>query len=125
MSYRLNLKNTIAPSFALHSCLIRVWNVTNIHESFLESIASGKNLCAVFLDLSKAFDTRHWTITAQMQSITITITNIQDYNVTDYDYIESNHDYNRDYIGLETSSEQKQTPFAWFDASIFSDNIRY
>jgi len=58
--------------------------VTNIHESFLESIASGKNLCAVFLDLSKAFDTRHWTITAQMQSITITITcHLLDY---DYDY---------------------------------------
>jgi len=46
-------------------------------------------------------------------------------NVIDYDYIESNYDYNRDYICLEASSEQKQTPLAWFDVSIFSDNIRY
>jgi len=37
------------------------------------------------------------------------------HNVIDYDYIESDHDYNRDYICLETSSERKQTPFAWFD----------
>jgi len=47
------------------------------------------------------------------------ITNKQNHNVIDYDYIESNHDYNRDYICLETSSERKQTPFAWFDVSIF------
>jgi len=40
-------------------------------------------------------------------------------------YIESNFDYNRDYICIETSSEQKQNPFAWFDVSIFSDNIQY
>jgi len=58
-------------------------------------------------------------------SITITITNKQNHNVIDYDYVESNHDYNREYIGLETSSEQKQTTLAWFDVSIFSDNIRY
>jgi len=48
-------------------------------------------------------------------SVTITITNKQNHNVIDYDYIESNHDYNRDYICLETSSERKQTSFAWFD----------
>jgi len=58
-------------------------------------------------------------------SITITITNKQNHNVIDYDYIESNHDYNRDYICLETSSERKQNPFAWLDVSIFSDNIRF
>jgi len=55
------------------------------------------------------------------------ITNKQNYNVIDYDYdyIENNHDYNRDYICLEISSERKQTPFARFDISIFSDNVRY
>jgi len=31
----------------------------------------------------------------------------------------------RDYTCLETSSEWKQTPFAWFDVSVFSDNLRY
>jgi len=36
-------------------------------------------------------------------------------NAIDYDYIESNHDYNRDCICLETSWERKQNPFAWFD----------
>jgi len=46
-------------------------------------------------------------------------------NAIDYDCIESNHDYNRDYICLETSSERKQTSFACFDVCIFSDNIRY
>ena len=46
-------------------------------------------------------------------------------NAIDYDYIESNHDYSRVYICLETTSERKQNPFAWFDVSIFSDNIRY
>jgi len=57
----------------------------------------------------------------------ITITNKQNHNVIDYDYdyVESNHDYNHDYICLETSSERKQMPFAWFDVSIFSDNVRY
>jgi len=45
------------------------------------------------------------------------ITNKENNNVVDY--IESNHNY----ICLETSSEQKQNPFAWFDISIFSDNI--
>jgi len=55
-------------------------------------------------------------------SITITITNNQNHNVIDYDYIEINHDSNGDYICLETSSERKQTPFARFDISIFSDN---
>jgi len=28
----------------------------------------------------------------------------------DYDYIKSNHDYNRDYICLETFSKRKQKP---------------
>ena len=51
----------------------------------------------------------------------ITIANKQNHNVIDYDYTESNRDYNRDYIYLETSSEQKQTQFAWFDVSIFSE----
>jgi len=55
----------------------------------------------------------------------ITITNKQNHNVIDYDYIESNHDYNRDHICLEISSERKQTPFAWFDVSTFSENIRH
>jgi len=55
--------------------------------------------------------------------LSITITNKQDDNVIDYNYIESNHDYNRDYICLQAASEQKQTPFAWFDVNIFSDNI--
>jgi len=57
--------------------------------------------------------------------IKITITNKQNHNVIDYDYdyIESNHVYIRDYICLETSSERKQNPFAWFDVSIFSNNI--
>jgi len=32
-------------------------------------------------------------------------------NVIDYDYIESNHDYNC----LETSSGRKQSPSVWFD----------
>jgi len=35
------------------------------------------------------------------------------------------HDYNRNYIRLETSSEQKQNPFPWFDVSMFSDYRRY
>ena len=39
------------------------------------------------------------------------ITNKQNHNVIDYDYIESYHDYNFDYICLETFSEWKQTPF--------------
>jgi len=60
-----------------------------------------------------------------LATCSITITNKQNHYVIDYDYIESNHDYNRDYICLETSSERKQTPFAWFDVSIFSNNIRY
>ena len=55
----------------------------------------------------------------------ITITNKQNHNEIDYDYIESNHDYNRNYIRLETSSEQKQNPFPWFDVSMFSDYRRY
>jgi len=45
--------------------------------------------------------------------------------VIDYDYTKSNHDYNRDYICLETSSERKHNPFAWLDVSIFSDNIQF
>ena len=55
----------------------------------------------------------------------ITITNKQNHNVNDYDYIENNHDYNRECICLETFSERKQTPFVWFNVSIFSDNMRY
>jgi len=55
----------------------------------------------------------------------ITITNKQNHIVIDYDYIESNHDYNRDYTCHETSSEQKQNPFAWFDVSILSNNVWY
>jgi len=43
------------------------------------------------------------------------ITNKQYRNVIDYDYIESNHDYNRDYICLQMCSV-KETP-AWFDVS--------
>jgi len=50
---------------------------------------------------------------------------IKKITISDYDYIESNHDYNRDYICLETSSERKHNPFVWFDVSIFADNIRY
>jgi len=46
---------------------------------------------------------------------TCSITIKQNPNVIDYDYIKSNHDYNRDYICLETSSERKQTLFVWFD----------
>ena len=53
----------------------------------------------------------------------IRITNKQNHNVIDHDYIVSNHDYNRAYICLETSSERKQNPFAQFFAGIFSDNI--
>jgi len=60
-----------------------------------------------------------------LATCSITITNKQNYNVIDYDYLESNHDYNRDYICLEISLERKQAPFAWFDVSIFSDNVRY
>jgi len=58
-------------------------------------------------------------------SITITITNKQNDNVIDYEYIESNHDYNRDYICHETFSQRKQNPFARFHVSIISDNIQY
>jgi len=54
-----------------------------------------------------------------LATCSITITNKQNRNVVDYDYIESNHDYIRDYICLETSSERQQTPYAWFDGSIF------
>jgi len=46
---------------------------------------------------------------------TYLITNKQNHNEIDYNYIESNHDYNRDYICLETSSERKQILFVWFD----------
>ena len=60
-----------------------------------------------------------------LATCSITITNEQNHNVIDCDYIKSNHDYNRDDICLETSSDRKQTPFAWFDVSIFLDNIWY
>jgi len=39
--------------------------------------------------------------------------------------VTSHHDYNRDYICLETSSEREQNPFAWFDLSTFSDTTRH
>jgi len=54
-----------------------------------------------------------------LATCSITITNKQNRNVIDNDYIESNHDCNRYYICLETSSERKQIPLAWFDVSIF------
>jgi len=60
-----------------------------------------------------------------LATCSITITNKQNQYVIDYYYIVSNHDYNRDYIRLEASSERKQNPFAEFYVSIFSDNIRY
>jgi len=60
-----------------------------------------------------------------LANCSVAITNKQNHNVINYDYIESNRDYIRDYIGLETFSEGKQTPRAWYDISIFSDNIRY
>jgi len=60
-----------------------------------------------------------------LATCSITIKNRQHYNVIDYDYIESNHDNNRNYICLEIFSERKQAQFAWFDVSIFSDNVRY
>jgi len=43
-----------------------------------------------------------------LATCSITITNKQNHNVIDYDSIVSNHDYNRDYICLETSSERKK-----------------
>jgi len=54
-----------------------------------------------------------------LATCSFTITNKQNHNVIDDDHIESNHDYNRAYIYIETSSEQKQIPFAWFHVSIF------
>jgi len=42
-----------------------------------------------------------------LATCSITITNKQNHNVIDYDYIESNHDYYRDYFCLQTSSERK------------------
>ena len=50
-----------------------------------------------------------------LATCSITITNEQNHNVIDYDYIESS----RDYICRETPSERKQSPFAWYDVSIF------
>jgi len=47
-----------------------------------------------------------------LATCSITITNKQNNNLTDYDYTESNHDYNRDYICLETFSERKQKPIS-------------
>jgi len=49
---------------------------------------------------------------------THSITNKQNRNVIDYDYTESNHDYNRDFICLETFSGRKQNPFAWFEFDV-------
>jgi len=58
-----------------------------------------------------------------LATCSITITNKQNHIVIDYNYdiIENNHNYNRNYICLETSSECKQNPFAWFDVCTFSD----
>jgi len=42
-----------------------------------------------------------------LATCSITITNEQNHNVIDYDYTESNHNYNRDYIGPETPSKRK------------------
>jgi len=53
------------------------------------------------------------------------ITNKQTHILINYDYTESNNNYNCDYICLETSSEQKQNPFAWFDVNILPDNVQY
>jgi len=47
-----------------------------------------------------------------LATCSITITNKQNHNVIDYDYTVSNHDYNRDCIFIETSSERKQNTFA-------------
>ena len=41
--------------------------------------------------------------------VTRSITIKQNHSIIGYDCIESNHDYNRDYICLETSSKRKQT----------------
>jgi len=60
-----------------------------------------------------------------LTTCSITIINKQNHIVIDYDYIESNHDYNRDYVCLETSPERKQNPFAWLDVRVFSDKVRY
>jgi len=60
-----------------------------------------------------------------LATCSITITNKQNNHVIDYDHIESNNNYNRDDICLETFSERKQNPFAWFYVSIISDNLRY
>jgi len=58
---------------------------------------------------------------------TCSITNKQNHILIYYNYIESNHDYNRDYICLETPSKENKTHLHGliFDVSIFSDNIRY
>ena len=48
-----------------------------------------------------------------LATCSITTTNKQNNNVIDYDYIESNHDYNRDQICLETFWERKENSFAW------------
>jgi len=60
-----------------------------------------------------------------LTTCSITITNTQNNNVMDYDYIESNRDYIRDYICFETSLERKQNAFARFDVSIFSNSIQH
>ena len=49
----------------------------------------------------------------------ITVTNKQNHNAIDYDYIESNHDYNRDFILSSDILRKKTHPFAWFDVRIF------
>jgi len=48
----------------------------------------------------------------------------QNYNVFDYDYIEYNHDFNRDYIFWNVFRKKtKPTCMVW--RNIFSHNIRY
>jgi len=54
--------------------------------------------------------TAQWNRLRLLATFSITITNKQNNNVIDYDYIKSNHDYNRDYICLEIFSERKQKP---------------
>jgi len=43
-----------------------------------------------------------------LATCSITITNKQNHIVIDYDYTVSNHDYNRDYICLDTPSEREE-----------------
>jgi len=53
------------------------------------------------------------------------ITNNQNHNIIDYDYIESNHDYNRDYICLEILQSENKLHLHSLMLSIFSDTMRH